>query len=134
MRYLIDTNILIFYLSDLDKLDKYVTSIIENYENTIFVSSESVKEIIHLHQNDRIKLNINDIVDFIENQQGFIIKYVTKQHLNCLEKLPIISKHNDPSDRLIIAQAISEKIPLISSDGKFDHYKKYHLDFIFNEI
>ena len=132
MRYLIDTNIFIFYISNLNNLDKDVISIIENYENTIFLSSESVKEIIHLYQNDRIRLKTENIIDFIESQQGFIIKYVTKQHLSMLERLPVIGKHNDPTDRLIIAQAISEKIPLISSDKKFEQYRKYNLNFIFN--
>ncbi|MDR1779439.1 MAG: hypothetical protein LBR50_01745 [Tannerella sp.] len=39
---------------------------------------------------------------------------------------------NDPSDRLIIAQAITEKIPLISSDKQFPKYRKYGLAFILN--
>ncbi|HBK32640.1 MAG TPA: PIN domain nuclease, partial [Porphyromonadaceae bacterium] len=41
--------------------------------------------------------------------------------------------HNDPADRLIIAQAITEKMPLISSDHKFELYREYHLDFIYNK-
>ena len=40
--------------------------------------------------------------------------------------------HNDPSDRLIIAQAIIEKIPIISSDKKFPEYRKQGLEFIPN--
>ena len=88
--------------------------------------------IIHLCQNNRIKIKTNNIVDFIENQQGFIIKHVTNQHLNELEQIPAVSNHNDPSDRIIIAQAINEKLPLISSDRKFELYRKYGLDFIYN--
>ncbi len=34
---------------------------------------------------------------------------------------------------MIIAQAISDKIPLVSSDHKFGRYVKFGLDFIFNE-
>ncbi|MBX2931596.1 MAG: PIN domain-containing protein [Chitinophagaceae bacterium] len=36
---------------------------------------------------------------------------------------PVFSEHKDPFDRLIIATAITEKIPIISSDKKFDLYK-----------
>ena len=46
--------------------------------------------------------------------------------------MEIIGKHTDPFDRIIIAQAISEKIPLISSDQRFPKYKKIGLDLIKN--
>ncbi len=41
--------------------------------------------------------------------------------------------HRDPNDRLIVAQAISDRVPLISSDRKFERYRNYGLDFMFNE-
>ena len=43
-----------------------------------------------------------------------------------------IKTKNDPSDRLIISQALTEKMPLISSDIQFPKYVKYGLDFIPN--
>lgn len=46
--------------------------------------------------------------------------------------LPMYENHRDPNDRLIIAQAMSDKISLVSSDRKFEQYTKYGLDFIFN--
>ena len=137
MRYLIDTNILIYIVIDKNLLDLSVRKIIENYENIIYVSSESVKEFIHLIQNERITpkntFQVNNIVDFIESELGYTIKYVTQQHLTAFANLSVITNHNDPSDRLIISQAIAEKIPLISSNKKFELYRKYKLNFIFNE-
>ena len=44
----------------------------------------------------------------------------------------MVEGHNDPNDRLIISQAITEKIPLISSDTKFPKYVKFGLDLIPN--
>ena len=41
--------------------------------------------------------------------------------------------HKDPSDHVIIAHAITEHIPLISDDGKFEFYRRQGLDFIFNK-
>ena len=41
--------------------------------------------------------------------------------------------HRDPNDRLIIAQAISDRATLISSDRKFDRYERYGLQFMFNK-
>ena len=43
----------------------------------------------------------------------------TKEHLRTFAQLDAVEVHNDPSDRLIIAQALTEKMPVISSDTKF---------------
>ena len=45
---------------------------------------------------------------------------VTDAHLSCLVNLPF--HHKDPFDRLIIAHAISEGIPIVSADSQFDAY------------
>ena len=111
-------------------------AILDNYENQIFVSSESVKEFIQLIQTERVVLKksfrLLDILDLIEKEFGFQVKYITKEHLRTLSKLETVEGHNDPNDRLIIAQAITENIPLISSDTKFPKYTKFGLDFIPN--
>jgi PIN domain nuclease of toxin-antitoxin system len=87
-------------------------------------------------QGKRILLNkylrTLDIFDLFENEFSLQIKYVTKEHLRTLAKLETIEGHSDPSDRLIIAQALTEHIPLISSDTKFPQYRKFGLDFISN--
>ena len=41
--------------------------------------------------------------------------------------------HNDPSDHIIISHAITERLPLISSDRRFEFYRKQGLDFVFNK-
>jgi PIN domain nuclease of toxin-antitoxin system len=135
MRYLIDTNIFIRIIEDYD-VSGHTKSILEDFENMIYVSSESVKEYIHLSQTGKIseknkKLSL-DIADLIENRLGFNIKFVAKEHLQRLATLERVDGHNDPSDRLIISQSIAEKIPLISSDTKFPKYRKQGLELITN--
>ena len=136
MRYLIDTNILIDYVTE-DYISDDVLKLIENYENIIYVSSESVKEFIHLTRASKVipkkELRVPDVFDLIENILGFEVKYVTKEHLRTLAQLDMVEGHNDPSDRLIIAQALTEKMPIISSDTKFPKYRKQGLNLIFNE-
>ncbi|MDR2041505.1 MAG: type II toxin-antitoxin system VapC family toxin [Tannerella sp.] len=136
MRYLIDTNIFIFYAVDRNQLDKDILYILNDCGNIIHISSESVKELIHVFQNGRIKTRRwktpEDILYNIREDLGFTINYVKKEHLYTLARLEPVAGHNDPSDRLIIAQAITERIPLISSDRKFEAYRKQQLQFIFN--
>ena len=46
MRYLLDTNIFVFAAIDIDCLCKDVRAILEDYDNTFYLSAESVKELI----------------------------------------------------------------------------------------
>jgi len=134
MRCFIDTNIFIFSLGETHRLKKNVLQFLDDYENQIYVSSESITEFIHLFQQNRIKVNIKkaeDIFEYIENL-GYTIKYIKKEHLKTFANLPTVKDHNDPSDRLIISQSITEKITLISSDTVFPLYRKYGLDLIEN--
>jgi len=136
MRYLIDTNVFIQFVNDKHGISDDVQEILSDYENLIYVSSESIKEFIHLIQEGRVILDKNlrslDIFDLTENVLGFNVKYVSKEHLQTLAKLETVDGHNDPNDRLIISQAMTEKMPLISSDTKFPRYVKFGLNFISN--
>jgi len=135
MRYLIDTNVFANLVVD-NFISNDVRAILDDYENQIYISSESVKELIHLIQSERIvpkkSIRSRDVFDLIQNEFDLHVKYVTKEHLQTLSKLKTVEGHNDPSDRLIISQAITEKIPLISSDKKFPKYTKLGLDLISN--
>jgi len=135
MRYLIDTNVLVNIIEN-DLITDDVFAILYDYSNQIYISSESIKEFILLMQTGKISgikgKTIRDIFDFIEHELGYTVKYVTKEHLCTFAKLDKVEGHNDPCDRLIIAQALTEKIPLISSDAKFPRYRKQGLDFVFN--
>ena len=48
-------------------------------------------------------------------------------------RLNTAQDHNDPSDHVIIAHAITNRIPLISDDGKFDFYRNQGLELIVNK-
>jgi len=136
MRYLIDSNILLFYTIDLGELTVEVKDILRDYGNQIYIPSRCVEELIHLWQSERIAVkrwkSAEDILYTITDEFGFGIKYVAKEHLLTLARLPLLPDHKDPTDRIAIAQAITEKTPLISSDREFPRYKRFGLDLVFN--
>jgi PIN domain nuclease of toxin-antitoxin system len=136
MRYLIDTNVFIYMTENKQFLSDDVIYLLEDYSNQFYVSSESVKELIHLFQTGKFKNSrwktSEDMIHSLENEWNIIIKYIGKEHLLTLASLNRVDNHNDPNDRLIIAQAITEHLPLISSDRKFEHYRKHQLQFIYN--
>jgi len=135
MRYLIDTNIFLFAILEPDCIDKNVKQIITDYNNRIYLSSISIQEIIHLHQYNKIRTkwkNTSDVFSTIK-QLDIDIVHVKNEHLHTYSQLSLIDGHNDPNDRIIISQAITEKLTLISSDRKFNHYTKQKLAFVFNK-
>lgn len=73
-----------------------------------------------------------DVLPWLD-EMGILIQPVTVEHLRQYACLPFFDDHRDPMDRLIIAQAISDRIPLVRSDRKFTRYEKYGLQFAFNE-
>ena len=135
MRYLLDTNILIFYAQGGENLDKDTKYIFSDYENLIYVSSEVVKETMHLIMYDKIKVkhwkSPNDIWNSLA-EWNFKVDYVKEEHIRTLGNLTTAKDHKDPADHIIIAQAITNKMPIISSDGQFRHYKTQGLNLIFN--
>jgi PIN domain nuclease of toxin-antitoxin system len=133
-RYLLDTNVVLLSLSNQDGLMRNLLDILEDYNNRFYISTISIQEIIHLYKREKIQTNwkkVEDILPAIE-AANFEILPVKKEHLITYSKLIPLDSHNDPNDHVIISQAITEKITLISSDGKFERYVKQKLDFIFN--
>lgn len=66
-------------------------------------------------------------------QIGVTFVPFNEKHIKEMIDLPLYDDHRDPNDRMVIAQSISDRIPLISSDRKFSRYERYGLDFIFND-
>ena len=139
MRYMIDTNIFVFLVTDISQLDKDVESIIQDYSNTLHMSAESVKELIVAYNNKGLLTkkwkSAEEMVTAIEDEYYIKILPVSKEHMKTYSRLSInsIDDHKDPSDHVIISHAITNKIPLISSDRRFPYYTSQGLDLIFNE-
>lgn len=138
MRYLLDTNIFVFAATDPARLSADVLSILSDYDNTLCISMESVRELIVAYRNKRLGAKTwkteADIINSIKNEYFVEILPVHEEHMQTYAELIINTAmcHRDPSDHIIIAHAITEHLPLISSDTKFAFYKNQGLDLIFN--
>ena len=136
MRYFIDTNIFIFACTDVDELSRETVKILEDYENSLIISIESVRELVMLIKGGRINNKIwqsyLDIKASLD-AHGIEIRYISESHLKTLYALRPAPHHSDPADLMIIAQAITEDIPLISSDTKFPLYARQGLKSILNK-
>jgi len=134
MRYLIDTNIFIFQATDPQQLSRDVAEILGDYENLIYISTESLRELI-IHYNNKALLRKywntkRDMLRSITTQYGLQILPLTPDVMYTYGNMNLF--HNDPSDHVIIAQAIAMKMPLISDDNRFPDYRKEGLELIEN--
>ena len=137
MRYLIDTCIFTTYVTDIESLSRDALAIIEDYDNSICMSSESLRELIVSFNNGEIVSKFWDtahhMIDAILNEFCIAILPLKEEHMYTYSDLEInlAQKHKDPSDHVIISHAITERLPLLSSDNKFEFYRKQGLDFVY---
>ena len=138
MRYLIDTHIFIWYLKDRDRLSRDVLAILEDYDNQIYLSAESLREFVILwNKKPEIRRwwkSPKDMIRSVEEDTQFTILYLHKEHYDRYARLIIneAQEHYDPSDHMIISHAICNGIPLISDDNKFPFYRGQRLELIEN--
>ena len=138
MRYLLDTNIVVYIgMSEFDKIAPQTNLIINDYNNQLYTSSITAVEIVQLYNNNKIKSKkyktAKDFIDAIE--KVFFIKILpfTKEHVETFSKLKLSPKHKDPFDHSIISQAITDKFILVSSDKAFEDYVSQKLIFFHNK-
>jgi PIN domain nuclease of toxin-antitoxin system len=114
--YLIDTQTLLWFVEDAEKLPLKIRTVMEDDNSSLIVSIASLWEIAIKTSIKKLALSVGFDV-FIEKirQTGFEILPIEFPHLVTLTTLDF--PHRDPFDRIIIAQAMAEKIPVISSDA-----------------
>lgn len=143
-RYYLDTNILIFAILNKDELCGEVKEIMQDYTSLLYTSSICVFEIFIAYQIDklergqkkRIIRNEYDIISRIE-QLGVEVVPFNNKHVKTFGQLRLRSTdgkpHTDYHDLAIIAQSITDRIPLISSDHHFPSYRIDGLELIYNK-
>ena len=128
MKILLDTHIALWALSDDDRLSKKARRLIFDTENTIYYSSVSVWEILLKNESPRNNLTLTpgDFIRYCE-EAGYHQLSMTGKHVVEAEGLKISNpsiNHKDPFDRMLLAQAKSEKCFLMTSDEKILMYKE----------
>jgi len=121
MEILLDTCSVLWFLNGNEKMPTSARDIILNTENTIYVSIATVWEVA-------IKLSIEKL-DFDGGFDGFIeaievedftLLEISSKHITEVANLPFI--HRDPFDRMLIAQAMTENIPIMTIDSEILKY------------
>jgi PIN domain nuclease of toxin-antitoxin system len=121
MNYLIDTHILLWYIIGDKRIDSATQAKIENSSNTIFLSNASLWEIAIKVCIGKLTLkgSLSDLKKYL-NEKSFGILEFDVDDLETLQTLPF--HHQDPFDRLIVAQSKTKSLEIITNDGQIKKY------------
>ena len=117
MKILLDTHILLWFLTDDERLSETQIDVIENKQNELFFSIGSLWEIAI--KSGLLKLDVPSPLDVLIPSEVKLLD-IRVAHLGAYQQLPLI--HKDPFDRLLIAQAQVENLYLLTDDEKFRGY------------
>jgi PIN domain nuclease of toxin-antitoxin system len=119
MSYLIDTHILLWWLFDDPQLKDKDRAIIQNPENPILVSSATAWEIATKYRIGKLPEAAPIVADYhqILERAKFVELPISAKHALHAGNLPI--EHRDPFDRMLMAQAELENLPIITYDSAF---------------
>ena len=132
MRYLLDTHALLWMVFEPEKLGPRAAACLNNPDTDVLVSVVSLWEISLKYATGKLHLTgvIPDDFPALVRQSGLDILAIADTDAATFHHLPRMEQHKDPFDRLIIWQAISRKMALISGDCSFGAYRKLGLKVI----
>jgi len=112
MRFLIDTQIFVWSVMDSEKLSPRAREIILDAD-AVFVSAASIWEIAIKEKIGKLEGDPREFVEAIDGS-GFRELAISAHHAEKLHELPLY--HRGPFDRMLIAQALSEPLHLLTAD------------------
>jgi PIN domain nuclease of toxin-antitoxin system len=118
LRLLLDTHVMLWAISDPERLSVQARSAIASEENEVFVSVISPWEIAIKKSRNRIETP-DDLDRGLESSR-FKLLPVLLRHTKAIESMP--HHHRDPFDRMLVAQAIVDGMTLVTADRKLTRY------------
>jgi PIN domain nuclease of toxin-antitoxin system len=118
VKYLLDTQVFLWYLADSRKLPAAGRERIAQADE-VFVSAASIWEASIKVAIGKLEADVDALVREIEGS-GFVELPVTAAHAARVASLP--RHHADPFDRLLVAQAMYEPLHLLTADGSLAAY------------
>ena len=122
MNLLLDTHVLLWWLTDDPKLSRTARDALMNEEHAVWVSAASAWELstkARLGKLDQAKAILQSF-DGMVNEEGFQHLPITYQH--ALYAGALESNHRDPFDRMLASQAALEGHTLVTSDAAFQAF------------
>lgn len=121
MNLLLDTHVALWAITDSPNLPQKARDLIQSPNATIWISTANVWEIAIKHSLGRgdMPISSKDAVRYFQ-ESGYRFLSVEAEHAVAVEELP--AYHQDPFDRILVAQALIEPMRLITHDAMVARY------------
>lgn len=122
MRLLLDTHALLYWVYEPSRLGPNALRALANRENQVYWSIASSWEIAIKVSIGKLTLDgsIDEVIPTELLRHGFSLLPIDHAHVLSVATLP--RHHGDPFDRLLVAQALSERLQLVTADEKIAAY------------
>lgn len=123
MKLLLDTHVFLWLIADDSRLSTTASRLILSSDNELCLSTASVWEIFLKTQIGKLPIP-KPVGAFLRTQlaeNAISTLPLTLGHVLSLESIPM--HHRDPFDRILIAQALTESIPILTADRQFGRYE-----------
>lgn len=120
MRILLDTHVVLWVLAGSERIEQ-ISEVILASDNDIYISTASWWEVAIKIGIGRFDSDLSEL-RHSASESGFIELPISGNHAEAILQLPLL--HKDPFDRMLVAQAITEPMRLITADGQLEPYSK----------
>jgi PIN domain nuclease of toxin-antitoxin system len=122
MNLLLDTHLFLWFVNDDPRLSDPLKDLIENENNFSYLSIASLWEMSIKYNLGKLTLapSYEEFVEREVRESSIILLNIELEHLRINASLPF--HHRDPFDRIIIAQAMAENLPIMTVDSAFNQY------------
>ena len=118
MKALIDTHVLIWFLTEPERLSKVASAFLEDAANDVLVSAVSAYEIEYKRPLDPLLQRFPVALEAAVEDQVFIWRHITPS--DAVHAGRLSRDHRDPWDRILAAQALEDAIPILSADRRLE--------------
>ncbi len=122
MKYLLDTSVFLWALAEVEKLNPKAQELLSNTREDLFLSAASAWEISIKYAIGRLQLPQPPVACVPMWLRKWGIRALEVTHLHALSVSDLPLHHQDPFDRMLIAQARMERMVLMTADRVFGDY------------
>lgn len=122
MKFITETHAFLWFITDSQQLSPKAKTLLESPESGRILSAASIWEIAIKTSPGKLLFK-KPLEQFLPEQISlnyFQVLNITAEHALRVASLPML--HRDPFDRLIVAQAVAEQLPILSNDAALDAY------------
>lgn len=122
MKVLLDTHVFLWMQGAPDRLSAAAAAFLENEDNELLLSAASAWEIAIKHSLGRLELPESPERYVPDRMRAGSVEGLNVTHAHALASGSLPPHHRDPFDRMLIAQALSERLPIMTADQAIRQY------------